>query len=74
MIEALKDLRYLILIFKKDSCKKCLVRACCTQICEEKQDLKFFLGGENIIVKRIIAIVVWISFLYLPTLAWLIWK
>ena len=75
MIEILKDLKYLVLVFKPDPCKKCLVRACCNQPCEEKQNLKHFLGTETMRVKRYAAIMVWVGFLYLLSiLGWTIWK
>lgn len=74
MIDELKLLKYTILIFKPDPCKKCIVKACCTQLCKEKQDLKNFIGNDSIGIKRFVAILLWVTLLYIPMLGWFIWK
>jgi hypothetical protein len=73
MIEELKLLKYTILIFR-DPCKKCLVRACCTQHCKKKQDLDHFVGEDTLKAKRWVAILLWVNVIYFPLLMWFAWR
>lgn len=73
MIDELKLLKYSILIFKPDPCKKCIVKACCTQPCKEKQDLVSFVDYDTIAFKRFITIILWVSVLSLFLSMLLIW-
>jgi hypothetical protein len=73
MIEEFKLLKYTILIFKPDPCKKCLVKACCTRVCKEKQDLEYFLGNDSIKSKRYVAILLWFTIIYFLALILFTW-
>lgn len=68
IIEVSKDIGIFILaiITAKDPCKKCIVKACCTEKCEERIYIEnFILKGDTLLYKKFL---VWFVIIYIPSI------
>ena len=52
--------------FKRDPCKKCIVRACCTNFCEEKKEVIRRDTCYPVWFNRLLIIGLWLSIIALP--------
>ena len=56
----------LITLIIKNPCKKCLVKACCTEVCFDKHNYLRYCDPEGSInFQRITALTIWLGFLAL---------
>lgn len=69
IIEVCKDIGIFVLaiITAKDPCKKCIVKACCTEKCEERICLEnFILKGDNTLFYT--KFITWFIIIYIPSI------
>ena len=69
IIEICKEVGIIIftIITAKDPCKKCIVKACCTEKCEERIYLEnFVLKGDTIFHTKFLA---WFIIIYIPSVS-----
>ena len=63
--EIMHIIEYTKIVFKSDPCKKCLVRACCRDFCNEKQKW-YSYTKDGIYFSRFMIISYWFSVVTLP--------
>ena len=64
ILVVLQEIALLIVatLIAKDPCKKCLLRPCCTQKCEERIILEnLILRGDSLVYRKFISVVIIIS-------------